>query len=101
MALGSLSALGVQEARLAQGNDAAAGSRRGRSFARLEELCLKAAGTPPATFWGVFYGFVCWGAGVDPVRKSDWIFGPIRLPLLVGEDSSGSYAVKDISLEAL
>ena len=54
---------------MAQGNDAAAGSRRGRSFERLEELCLKAAGTPPATFWGVFYGFVGAACLVEPARN--------------------------------
>ena len=54
---------------MAQGNDAAAGSRRGRSFERLEELCLKAAGTPPATFLGRVL-WLCWAAGVEPARKN-------------------------------
>ena len=72
MALGSL-CLGCRRQGLAQGNDAAAGSRRGRSFERLEELCQKAAGTPPATFWGV-YGFVLLGCRVAPRTKSPGVF---------------------------
>ena len=100
MALGSLSCLVCRRQGLAQGNDAAAGSRRGRSFERLEELCQKAAGTPPATFLGRVLLLLFW-LPVDP-HEIDLVFWSlVRLSLLVGEDSSGSCAVKDVSLEAL
>ena len=73
---------------MAQGNDAAAGSRRGRSFERLEELCQKAAGTPPATFWGVFYGFVGLPES-NPREKTELAFWFERhLRLLVGDNVS-------------
>ena len=100
MALGSLSCLGCRRQGLAQGNDAAAGSRRGRSFERLEELCLKAAGTPPATFLGLFFGLCCQIVGLpksNPRQIRLRFFLHKELLLLVGWDLSGSCAGKEAS----
>ena len=95
MALGSL-CLGCRRQGLAQGNDAAAGSRRGRSFERLEELCLKAAGTPPATFLGRVL-WACWGCQSTPHEIRIALSDKKPLILLVGGDLSGSCAGKEAS----
>ena len=99
MALGSL-LWPEEEEGLAQGNDAAAGSRRGRSFERLEELCQKAAGTPPAPFWGVLW--LCFvGLPSRPRTKAIFVFALKKgLLLLVGGDLSGSCAGKEASASA-
>ena len=80
---------------MAQGNDAAAGSRRGRSFERLEELCLKAAGTPPATF----LGRVFMKLPQNPNEIGRLLFVPQLKLLLVNGDFERSFKRKEASRE--
>ena len=51
--------------------------------------------------FGVFYGFVLLGCQSDPHESAGVFSVKIQQQLLVGDDSSGSCAVKELSLEAL
>ena len=83
---------------MAQGNEAAAGSRRGRSFERLEELCQKAAGTPPATFLGRVYGALMLPQNPNEIGRL--LFVPRLKLLLVDGDFERSFKRKQASREA-